>query len=397
MTAPTLAGQLSITLTVAGERVQTVQIASSRPLQAVRLCHGRHPAEALRLLGMLYSVCGSGQRVAGVMACEQALGLPPQAERQRARTLLCQIETLHEHIGQVLLVWPLLFTLPVEPAQALGWPQRALAALDQTALLNPEGAGVTIERVALRDLLARIAATVQTVLGHPAADWLRLTTTPAGFSRWLHRSDTPATRSLRQVHAERQAGMGRCDCPPLPLLPAAELSAWAAEPAHTLYPVWHNAPHETSVYTRQRQQPLLRALHQRHGNGLLSRLLARLLEIAGLTVQLEQTLTTLPDTIPPAPRQTHPRGTGLAQLDVARGRLIHAVSQQDGQISDYRIIAPTEWNCHPQGVLARSLSSLSAPDEPALRRQAERLIHAIDPCVGYTLTVTDTATVTGHA
>jgi hypothetical protein len=53
------------------------------------------------------------------------------------------------------------------------------------------------------------------------------------------------------------------------------------------------------------------------------------------------------------------------------------------KIANYAILAPTEWNFHPQGILAAALASLDASDDDELRQQAGRLIGAIDPCVSY--------------
>jgi Ni,Fe-hydrogenase I large subunit len=70
----------------------------------------------------------------------------------------------------------------------------------------------------------------------------------------------------------------------------------------------------------------------------------------------------------------------------ARGLLLHRVTLQAGQISDYRILAPTEWNFHPQGVVAQALGSLRG-DPEWVERAAGQLIEAIDPCVGYSLSI----------
>ncbi|WP_373507775.1 nickel-dependent hydrogenase large subunit, partial [Thiocapsa sp.] len=79
-------------------------------------------------------------------------------------------------------------------------------------------------------------------------------------------------------------------------------------------------------------------------------------------------------------------GIGLGRVFAARGLLAHLVRVEDGRVRDYRILAPTEWNFHPRGVVARALESLPPGPEEQLRRQAELLITAIDPCVAFTLT-----------
>jgi len=78
-----------------------------------------------------------------------------------------------------------------------------------------------------------------------------------------------------------------------------------------------------------------------------------------------------------------PAGVGLAQVQAARGLLVHRLAVADGLVRDYRILAPTEWNFHPQGAAALGLAALPARDEATLRRQAGLFITALDPCVAY--------------
>jgi coenzyme F420-reducing hydrogenase alpha subunit len=78
-------------------------------------------------------------------------------------------------------------------------------------------------------------------------------------------------------------------------------------------------------------------------------------------------------------------GTGIGLSEAARGRLVHAVDIADGLVRRYRILAPTEWNFHPQGAAARGLASIAAA-APARREMLARLfVTAVDPCVGYEL------------
>ncbi len=55
-------------------------------------------------------------------------------------------------------------------------------------------------------------------------------------------------------------------------------------------------------------------------------------------------------------------GEGLAVAETARGLLLHRARVVDGKVADYDIVAPTEWNFHPRGALARRASrGLSGP------------------------------------
>jgi coenzyme F420-reducing hydrogenase alpha subunit len=80
-------------------------------------------------------------------------------------------------------------------------------------------------------------------------------------------------------------------------------------------------------------------------------------------------------------------GVGLAQVEAARGRLVHRVELEHDGVRRYRILAPTEWNFHPAGAAAQGLMHLPAEEPEVLRRLAALLINAVDPCVGYDLRV----------
>jgi uptake hydrogenase large subunit len=75
----------------------------------------------------------------------------------------------------------------------------------------------------------------------------------------------------------------------------------------------------------------------------------------------------------------------MGTVEAARGRLTHRATLAGGVVSRYQILAPTEWNFHPQGVVARGLIGFPCGDETTFSRQAELFIKAVDPCVGYRL------------
>jgi Ni,Fe-hydrogenase I large subunit len=75
-------------------------------------------------------------------------------------------------------------------------------------------------------------------------------------------------------------------------------------------------------------------------------------------------------------------GQALAWCEMARGLLLHWVQlDAQGAVQDYRVVAPTEWNFHPDGALARALAALPASDTLA----ASTLAAAFDPCVVCTI------------
>jgi Ni,Fe-hydrogenase I large subunit len=71
-----------------------------------------------------------------------------------------------------------------------------------------------------------------------------------------------------------------------------------------------------------------------------------------------------------------------AAVESARGRLYHACRiGSDGRIVDYRIVAPTEWNFHPDGPFVRALLGAEIGAGAAAKRRAERLAFVYDPCI----------------
>ena len=78
-------------------------------------------------------------------------------------------------------------------------------------------------------------------------------------------------------------------------------------------------------------------------------------------------------------------GSGVAQVEAARGRLIHYADIQDDIVSCYKILAPTEWNFHPDGLIKQSLVGAKATDSARLEELCKMFIESVDPCVAYDL------------
>jgi coenzyme F420-reducing hydrogenase alpha subunit len=145
-------------------------------------------------------------------------------------------------------------------------------------------------------------------------------------------------------------------------------------------PVWDGVPVETGALARQQAHPLVAALRARDGNVVSTRMVARLTELAALLLRLRSDPMSPGE--PPAVRGfALGEGEGLAAVETARGLLLHRVRLAKGSVAAYAIVAPTEWNFHPAGALARGLARLTARSEHALMRHVRIAVQALDPCV----------------
>ena len=375
-----LTGKLQITLHCHGEsnacRVNQVSIRSSRLRLSSRFFAGKPVDAAPKLTGMLFSLCGTAQSVASARACEQALGQQASPETEQQRDFQIRVETLFEHLLRLSQDWntalacqlpattelQALFKLKRDLLQAAD-PQPVLASIRQWLEMN--------------------------LLGMPIANWLEYCAS-GDVSMLSNNGQIGNIVSSLQVSGWEQ--LGDCTLHPLPELSAdwwlQRLSSADAE--HFMAePDVDGQACETSALTRQWGNPVLRVWREEYGSGLLTQLMARVVDMLECWLRLRSaTGTDLPiGTTRSLSGVEGNIGQGISLLPTARGLLAHRVVQQNGIILAYQIVAPTEWNFHPHGSLQNMLATLKGKDEADLTQQARILITALDPCVDYQLEI----------
>ncbi|WP_373036686.1 nickel-dependent hydrogenase large subunit [Sulfurimonas sp.] len=94
--------------------------------------------------------------------------------------------------------------------------------------------------------------------------------------------------------------------------------------------------------------PLVKDAHRRFGDNIFSRIIARVCEIPQLLNHSKELLEQLdlsePSYIEPSIDISHISGYGESAVEAARGSLIHKVNIENGVITNYEIITPTQWN-----------------------------------------------------
>jgi hypothetical protein len=293
------------------------------------------------------------------------------------------LEALQETLFRLLIDAPR--ALSLAPQAAAVGPARAVVARAIAAL----EAGADPDRAVLAPAAEALAQTAcEHVYGLAPAAWLAAIDSAPAFDHWRETTATVPARALARLAASAP-DLGRSDTA---LMPGLDDEAWWSavvpalqrDPLFARAPTWGGRPVETGALARQRQQPLVAALVARDGCSASTRLAARLVELAGLLQAWPAAAADAPDWV-----RTWPLGAGcgLAAVQTARGLLLHQAWLADGRIRDYRIVAPTEWNVHPQGALFRGIIGSEAGDEPALVARAALAVHALDPCVGFRIEV----------
>ncbi|MDM5263949.1 nickel-dependent hydrogenase large subunit [Sulfurovum sp. XTW-4] len=93
--------------------------------------------------------------------------------------------------------------------------------------------------------------------------------------------------------------------------------------------------------------PIVRSLHKRFKDSVLSRVFARIHEVALLLDYSKSLLNKLQLDEPSCVLKSDVRLTdfdGIGTVEAARGSLIHKTTVRDGVITNYDIITPTQWN-----------------------------------------------------
>lgn len=361
-----LEGALRVELRLSEGKVAEVAVDSTRRTDAASVFRGWRVEDALRLVPSMFVVCGTAQTVAAVSACEAALGLEVSPGLAQARALLCTLEALDNQA----------FELGVQWAQCAGRPSDALG------VRRMREATAAIRRWLGGDFAAIVPGGGRIVAQGSTREALALIEEAVAHFGPVRAGDEAALREWAAGMLGGAAGaldhFGACDVPFAPDLPAAWYAARFAAPAFCARPSLDGVPAEAGALARVAAHPAVAPLLKSHGRALLTRLVARLVDLQQLQALAARQVQDLHAEEAAAKALSVGSGSGTGVADTARGRLAHQVELEQGRVVGWRAVAPTEWTFHPEGVLRASLLGASAS---GLQGSLPWLIAALDPCV----------------
>ncbi len=322
------------------------------------ILRGRTGLGLVRTVGSVFTLCAHAhQRVAALAwnaACPTAGQLPI------ASLSAHRLETVRDHLRSMALDWPARVELAQQQANGL----LALLQCPVMSVRNESrlAQGTNDLFAELREwLAANFATSAQSPLLF-LNDW---TTQALGLQPLLH--------PLEVLHHDAQEQRIRLQ----------ELAdAMQRIPDFVQRPTWRGQCAETGCWTRLRHRSGHRPdCHLNWPDAATSawlRLTARWREVLEIAQAAPLPGDARDDPLLSSGALALGQGAALAWCEMARGLLLHWLRVDDnGTVLDYRVLAPTEWNFHPQGALASMLSTL-APDD---RRAAQCLGTAFDACV----------------
>ncbi|MEJ2622089.1 MAG: nickel-dependent hydrogenase large subunit [Candidatus Thiodiazotropha sp.] len=346
-------GEIRIGLQCQDERVSQVLINSTRPLSLPKIFKGKAVEELLTMIPMLYSVCATAQSAAAVKACRQATAVTTDWPIQLLEQMLVNVETAREHLWRIMSDWSSqaeaalsrdqLATLATLMSEA----RQACFEKGDSFTLRPE---IRFDVAAIESIIQRITKLChEKIFGISPAEWYEIDDQQA-FNRWIDKFDTLASGLLRELRDQTQTDPGDWGVEPLPQMDHRQLCLRLSEADADHFiaaPEWQGQIHETGPLTRQQAHPLLKQLKQYYGQGVIPRLVARLLELASIPATLCQQLSDLQRLGEPVENNSENEiaQQGVGEVEAARGRLFHRVVQQDGTISQYQICRSVKGCC----------------------------------------------------
>jgi len=339
------AGLLRVKVATRENGVRAVTIESPRG-DVASIFLGKTPAEAAAMAKLLFSLCPASQSLAVEVAGEAALSHTPDPARSHARALRVLCERLGEMLRASVLDWPRDAPPAREEIDALRVSLNVLRAIpgDDEARHSLASVEQAARKLGLRDftqgdtLFARQWAEVRA----DEANW-DLCETKADFLR--ESDDDAVAQAMMDQNFARAPG-----------LPGRRV--------------------ETGAVARQAAAGFV--------NSTSARLAARFHDMTATLDAIRALLGGLAAPSGIVGAHNIGPGEGYAAVDSARGRLYHRLKLDDGgRIAAYAIVAPTEWNFHPDGPFVRLLlGARIGAGTAAARRRVERLAFVFDPCIG---------------
>ena len=371
-----IAGRLNITVQYDGKKIQTVLINSTRPKSITRLFEGKSPEEVFNFIPLIFSLCGTAQTVASAMAIESLRGVKVPKEVEVARSVLIYLETAKELSFRLSKDW--LERVPlIDVSEVMECYRSALSQLGSALNLQTQ-ASSNQAQFNYADLLYSLEKLLL-----PLTSFCEKSTS-------VELGITPLSQLVDNLNAQFEGVELGPSAPALTLaseylehkLESDDAAVFCSRPR-----IETNGKFlcvETGVWAQHADTTLIRQAEAEGSHQLTLRFIALVYELASIPAKIREIINS------ETGRLGVTASEGLATVNTARGLLVHKVTLEsvndEERINKYHIIAPTEWNFHPEGSLISILQGVEV-SRKNLMPLLDKLILAIDPCVAYDIKI----------
>ena len=373
-----LAGQITVTAEYDGFQITQVSVHSTRPKLVSRILEGKSPEEVMTIVPLLYSLCSTAQTVACVTAIESNQGHQANSDVLRVRNFLLLAETVKELGLRLVQDWlpdekvisaPALLKWYSQVQKKFSWSLQLQAQVEDSQRIERD---IQFSVSELKALLQNLTAGNE--LSFKESVYAENRYHPVGNAvarlnqkfEGIHLGESAKPLELPEQGASTDYLKQKL-CEDETFCSAPDILGDCAE---------------SSVWIRNRQQSMVTEAKALNMHPIALRFLALVLELKGMPQRLlyaskEKLINVL------AP--------GFVAVNIARGTLIHNITLEGDElahsrVASYKVIAPTEWNFHPQGSLVQMLQGVVV-SENLVKPLVEKLILAVDPCVAYQVEV----------
>jgi uptake hydrogenase large subunit len=371
--------QININLKYLTHKISNVQIASSQITNIADIFINKNITQVLEIISCVFSVCSRAQLVSSLVACENATGVKINDDTKKYRMMSVKSETIKEHLIRIYLDWTKI--LQKKPQTNLA---HDILKIHNELNLAIDNSIFTLSSQTHKTKTNDIKKILNTFRKHLEKNifqtdisfWLQIDNLQDLYVWTKHKNNT-ITQMIRFILTNNIASAGTSTIKPLPTINENTIEDIINNKDFCRNPMINNECYETTTNTRT-QSHLLSDIKNHYGNGILHRVVAIITEVAlyWQNIATNTHITTI----------KRYKGYGIGITEAARGRLIHVTKIKDEKITNYKIISPTSWNFHPNGLLTNAVKKLNG-DKKQLKQKIKMLVYLFDPCVDFKLNI----------
>ncbi|SFV58821.1 Hydrogenase maturation factor HoxV/HupK [hydrothermal vent metagenome] len=382
-------GKIKIKVTVSSSVIKSIFITSSRPTHITQLFTEQSIQKVATTIDALYQLCNIAHRFAFLRLLDKCKVISLSKNEIMAYQLLLDLETIKEHCFSIATKWcindnQIINKNIIELLATIKKINSSLFSSDNTLSLNKK----TIQSFSIiKPLIEKLEQQLTIAIIGNEFDAKTIFDNSSNFKHWIETKNSDCAIFLHNIQKYQFGDMGNINANFLPNTVIKKLTNLLNNDNFISQPSYKDSCYETTPYARQSNHPLIQQLFDKYGSGVFTRASAQLLEIFELLKRIKTNYTQIHNEDIYYKINTSANATAMVNIDAARGKLIHRLSIQGEKIKTYRILSPTQWNFHPQGVLKQMIKLIYFKDKQDLNDKIKLLVNAIDPCVGYVIEI----------